>query len=132
MKPTRPASRRRHAGSLSMELVVATSVLTIAVIPFAYSFLSEQRLIRHAYHHAVAMELVDGEAEILAAGALNQFAEGETVYPLATGAATNLPAGRFVLRRQGASGLLEWRADKPAPGGNVRREFRLRPVGGAQ
>lgn len=132
MKPKCPSSGQRNAGSLSMELVVAISVLTIAVIPFAYSFLGEQRLLRHAYHHAAAMELVDGEAEILAAGGLNRFAEGETAYPLTAGAATNLPPGRFRLHRQGSAGVLEWRPEKPVPGGNVRREFRLLSAGGAQ
>lgn len=115
-----------------MELVVATSVLTLAVIPFGFSFLSEQRLMRHAHHRAVALELVDGEAEILAAGALVQFPEGESNYPLTVGAATNLPPGSIVLRRRGSSGELEWRTEKPLPGGKVHRAFRLRSEGGVR
>jgi hypothetical protein len=129
MKSVGPSIRRRRAGSLSMELVVAIGVLSVAVIPFGYSFVHEQRLIRHAYHRAAALERVDGEAEILAAGAIRQFPEGESVYPVA---ATNLPPGRFLLRRNGMHGSLEWQPEKVVHGGPVRREFHLLVAGGAR
>lgn len=118
-------SRRRQAGALATELVVAVGVLTTAVIPFAYSYLHEQRLIRHAYHHAVAMELVDGEAELLAAGALVTIPEGQSLYPINSPAATNLPSGRFLVSRSGNTGALEWQPERVVHGGTVRREFRL-------
>jgi hypothetical protein len=124
-----PARRRRCVGSLSLELVVAIGVLSVAVIPFGYSFVHEQRLIRHAYYRAAALERVDGESEILAAGAIRRFPEGESVYPVT---ATNLPPGRFLLRRTGTQGSLEWQPEKVVHGGSVRREFHLLVPGGAR
>lgn len=115
----------RRAGALATELVVAVGVLTSAVIPFAFGYLHEQRLIRHAYHHAIAMELVDGEAERLAAGALGGFPEGQSVYTVTGPAADSLPPGRFLLARRGNSGALEWQPERAVHGGQVRREFRL-------
>jgi hypothetical protein len=129
MNRVAPARSRRCAGSLSMELVVAIGVLSVAVIPFGYSFVHEQRLIRHAYQRAAALERVDGEAEILAAGAIQRFPEGESVYPVT---ATNLPPGRFLLRRNGMHGSLEWQPENIVHGGPVRREFHLLVRGGAQ
>ncbi len=129
MKTPLEAAGRTCAGSLSIELVVAIGVLTVAVIPFGYSFVHEQRLMHHAYHRAAAMVRVDGEAELLAAGAIRDFPEGESVYPAV---ATNLPPGRFLLRRTGLAGSLEWQPEKVIHGGPVRRNFRSASVGGSR
>lgn len=112
------------------ELVVAVAILTIALLPLAYSYVNNQRLLRHAHHRAAALELVDGEAEVLAAGALLKFPPGESTYPMPTGAITNLPAGRFILVRTDRSGTLTWQPDRPLLGGGVRREFHLLPPTG--
>src|SRR5258708_34004562 len=62
------APRVRQNGFLMTEMLVALAILLGALLPLAYSLASEKRLARAAYQRAVAMELVDGEMEILAAG----------------------------------------------------------------
>ena len=63
----------------------------------AYSFASERRLARAYYQRAVAMEIVDGEMEVLLAGEWRDFPPGTQDYRVHCGAATNLPPGRFIL-----------------------------------
>src|SRR5207247_5331359 len=71
-----PGSERRRAGLLMVELLVAMALITGALLPLAYSLASERRLVRATYQRAVAMEIVDGEMEVLAAGRLAAFAPG--------------------------------------------------------
>ena len=78
-----------------MELLVAMALLVGALLPLAYSIVSEKRLARAYYQRAVAMEIVDGEMETLAAGEWATFSSGIHEYPVRAGAATNLPPGRF-------------------------------------
>ncbi|MDB6112006.1 MAG: hypothetical protein JWR69_3756, partial [Pedosphaera sp.] len=66
------ASRRakrdgRRCGALSTELIVAMAILVIAAMPLALSFAQEGKVLRQSYQKAAAMELVDGEMEILLA-----------------------------------------------------------------
>ena len=51
MKSVGPSIRRQCAGSLSMELVVAIGVLSVAVIPFGYSFVQDIQSFGIARHH---------------------------------------------------------------------------------
>ena len=60
-----PARRR---GWLMVELLAAKKLLLGALIPIAYSIASEKRLAHSYYQRAVAMEIVDGELDVLAAG----------------------------------------------------------------
>ncbi|MDW8310479.1 MAG: hypothetical protein RMK20_13985 [Verrucomicrobiales bacterium] len=122
------AARRRRlcCGALMTELAVAMSLLLIALLPLSYSILSERRLARALYQRAVAMELVDGELEVLAAGAWRAFAPGMHEYPVRAGAATNLPPGRFVLTVSAERLRLEWQPASGGHGGPVVREVRLR------
>jgi len=109
-------------GSLTIELMVALGILTATVIPLAYSFVQEQRVCRAYYWRAVAMEIVDGEMEILAAGAWHDFKEGAHPYAVTAEAAKNLPPGKFVLGVRGQHLRLEWRPDSPRNGATVVRE----------
>ena len=122
----------KQRGSVIAELVVAISLLTVTVIPFAYSFLNSERLMRQAQYRAVAMEVVDGEVEVLALGGLSRKPEGESLMVFHRGAATSLPKGQFVLVRRGNQGALEWKPERPLLGGAVRREFQLLGIGGAK
>jgi len=108
------------------ELAVATSLLLVALLPLSYSIMSERRLARALYQRAVAMELVDGETEALAAGGWRAFAPGVHEYPVRAGAATNLPPGRFVLTVTPERVRLEWQPAVKRHGGPVARELRLR------
>jgi len=108
------------------ELLVAMALLTGVLLPVAYSFSSERRLARASYQKAVAMELVDGEIEALAAGEWKSFKPGSQNYSVKAGAATNLPPGKFVLTVNSTSLKLEWQPAIKDQGGSVVREVTVR------
>ncbi len=109
-----------------VELLVAMALLTAAVLPLAYSFAAERRLSRSQYQRAVAMEIVDGEFEVLQAGAWRAFTPGTHEYTITAGAATNLPPGRFILNVATNRLSLEWRPAIKHHGGSVLREAPLK------
>lgn len=105
-----PAFRKfRHArGFLEVDLVVAVSILTLAVLPLGYGFVQQRQALKTYYCRGVTDEIVDGEMEILLAGAGRNLPEGQQDYTVHAKAATQLPAGRFQLTRTGNHLLLEW------------------------
>jgi hypothetical protein len=109
-----------------MELLVALALLIGAVLPLAYSIASEKRLARALYQRAVAMEIVDGEMEVLAAGAWRGFTNGTSEYTVAAAAATNLPPGRFLVTVSGDRVRLLWQPSVKQHGGPVVREVGLK------
>lgn len=115
----RPTSCR---AMLTTELVVAMAILFIALIPLAYSVSRDQLACRAYYQRAVAMEIVDGEMEILLAGEWQAFKEGRQGYPVTNLAVTNLGKGEFILTRSNQWIRLEWRPAKTGRGGRVVRE----------
>ena len=102
------AIRRRRSGALMTELFIAMAIMVGVLLPLAYSIISEKRLARTAFHRAVAMEIVDGEMEILAAGEWRSFVTGKHEYPIHAIAATNLPPGKFLLTVNTNKVRLEW------------------------
>ena len=119
-----PRSGRRR-GSLLVDLTVAMFLLVGLLLPLIYSVASERRLARGAYQHTIAMEIVDGEIEILAAGEWRSFPIGVQDYPVKAAAATNLPPGRFVLDLRTNRLRLEWQPVAQAPHPAVVREVQL-------
>lgn len=114
--------RRQKCASLMTELVVAMAILIFALIPLAYSIIGEKRLARATYQRAVAMEIVDGEMEVLAAGGWHAFNTGTTNYHVRAGAATNLPPGEFLVTITAEKIRLEWKPSVKHQGGSVLRE----------
>ena len=104
------------------ELVMAMAILVIAMLPLAYSVNSDARLFRATYQRAVAMEIVDGEMEVLVAGEWHAFTPGSHPYPVKAGALTNLPPGEFILTIDTGKVRLEWRPAAKDQGGPVSRE----------
>lgn len=121
------SNRSRHGqrGLLTAELLVGVAILMMAIFPVALSFVKEQRLCRAYYHRALAMEIVDGEMEALAAGEWRAFAAGVQEYTPRARSATNLPPGRFQLTILERGVRLEWRPAKRDKGGPVIREVTL-------
>ena len=117
--------RIRNGGWLVAELMIALIVVVIALIPLAFSFRSEQKLLRAEYNQAVAMEIIDGEMELLHAGDWRSILEGEHPYKVTANAATNLPPGGFFLSRTGAMMRLEWRPNKKGAGGKIFRDVTM-------
>jgi hypothetical protein len=121
-----PSKFNHNHGWLAAELMFALTVIIVALIPLAYSFRSEQKILRSHYNQAVAMEIVDGEMELLHAGDWRKILEGEQPYKVTANAATNLPPGAFFLSRTGAMFRLEWRPLKKNSGGQIFRDVTMR------
>ena len=121
-----PVSPDRRSGFLMVDLAVAISLLAIAILPLAYSFMQERDWLRAEYQRGVAMEIVDGEMEILAAGGWHHFTDGTQNYPVYAPAAANLPPGKFQLTKNGSHLRLEWTPDKRRLIGPVVREVNVK------
>lgn len=120
-----PSSRRRQAAVLMTDLVVAMSFICLAAIPLATSFTQERRILLTSYQRAVALEIVDGEMELLVAGEWRRYANGiHQLTPVAT-AATNLPPGKLQLTVKDKHLVLEWLPEQSQRSLIVRREASL-------
>jgi len=111
------------AGSILIaELVVAMGIVIAVLVPLSIGFVKDAHLLRAEYYRTVAMEIVDGEMEILVAGEWRAYPEGTHEYKVPARAAANLPRGKFVLTRTGNRLRLEWSATSARGIGKVVRE----------
>jgi hypothetical protein len=117
---------RRRGGFLEADLAVGLAILIIAVLPLGYSIARERQVLRLEYSRGVADELVDGEMEILAAGAARNLPDGAQNYPIHAAAANQLPPGHFELTKSGNHLRLEWLPDARRGLGFVVREATLK------
>ena len=108
------------------DLIIGMAILTLAIMPLTYSFIRERQLLRIEYLRSVAVEIVDGEMEVLAAGEWQDFPDGQQVYTIHAKAATHLPPGHFQLTKTGKHLRLEWQSDKRQGIGPVVREITLK------
>jgi hypothetical protein len=115
-------NRSAKSGSLLVELMVAMAILVSISIPLLSAFAQAQKSMRARYQRAVAMELIDGEMEILTAGEWREFKEGSQPYPLQGGSARNLPPGGATLTITNGRVRLEWAPAKRDAGGKITRE----------
>jgi len=122
----RDSRRRRARGALSVDLLVGLAIFTLAVLPLGVSFAREMQLVRAAYWRALAMEIVDGELEVLAAGEGRAIADGQSAYVVRAPTVTNLPPGRFQFTKSGNRLRLEWQPERRQGVGAVVREATLR------
>ncbi|HWD20825.1 MAG TPA: type II secretion system protein [Verrucomicrobiae bacterium] len=122
MRTRQNPSRR---GFLLVEMTVGMAILLIAVIPLAYGMRSETQAFRGAYQRAIAMEIVDGELEALAASGGQNLPEGPSLYPVRARSATNLPDGNFRVTKMGRRLALEWAPAEKCGVAPVRREVTL-------
>jgi hypothetical protein len=111
-----------RTGALMIEFLVAMALVMGALLPLAYSVAKENRLARALYQRAIAMEIVDGEIEVLAAGGWETLTNGTSEFPIRALAATNLPPGHFFVIRADKRIKLEWRPQVKQHGGAVARE----------
>lgn len=118
------ASRRR-AGLLMTDLVVSMALLCLAILPIVLGLAQERRYLRANYHHAIAMEIVDGEMELLVAGEWRNYPDGTHQLTPRAKAAANLPPGRFQLTVAQKHLRLEWLPNQAGHGGAVLREVTL-------
>jgi hypothetical protein len=123
MKLSKTRRWRISAGFLEVDLAVGVTILALAIIPLGFSFARERDALRADYFRAAAMEVVDGETEILAAGDWRNYPDGSREYTVHSQAAANLPPGHFQLTKTGNHVRLEWAPEKHRGTGVVVREF---------
>jgi len=90
------------------ELIGAMLILSVVFMSLTLVLVKDQRTCRKYYYKAVAMEIVDGEMEVLRAGYWKEFKQGAQPYPTTANSATNLPEGELRLTLQGEKIRLEW------------------------
>jgi hypothetical protein len=105
-----------------VDLLVAMAIFALAIMPLAFSYVRETRLLRAEYFRGMAMEIVDGEMEVLVAGEGRNLPEGSQPYTVHANAAAHLPPGRFQLTKAGKHLRLEWASDERQCIGMVVRE----------
>ena len=107
-------------------MMVGLAILTIAVLPLAYSFVRERQMLRIEYSRCIINEIVDGEMEILAAGAARNLPDGAQNYTVHANAMNLLPPGHFELAKNGNHLRLAWMPDKRRGVSAVIRETTLK------
>lgn len=125
-RSSRRGARHGRRGSLMTELLFAVSILLLAFFPLALAFLNEQKLCRAYYYRALAMEIVDGEMEVLVAGEWRALPPGVQAYQPLANARTNLPPGRFELTLGNNALRLAWTPTRHDLGGPVVREVKVK------
>jgi len=103
---------RQERGFMMVDLFVGMAILAVAILPLAFAYVKESRMLRAEYFHGVAMEIVDGEMEILAAGEWRDVPDGSRPYLVHGRAAASLPPGHFQLTKTGPRLRLEWKTDQ--------------------
>ena len=118
----------RNRGFLMTDLMVAMAILGLVLVPLTLSLLPQQRLATKLYQDAVLLELMDGELEVLQAGAWREETPGRRVYRVRGEARRSLPEGEFYLVLGDDRIRLEWHPADMGVGGRsvVAREVMRR------
>jgi hypothetical protein len=119
--------RRKERGSVLLaELIGAMLVLTVALMSLTLVLVKDQKTCREHYFKALAMEIVDGEMEVLRAGYWKEFNQGIQHYPTTAQSMKNLPEGELQLTLDGKRLQLEWTPKEDRyQSGRVVREVNL-------
>ena len=117
---------RRAGGFLEIDMMVGMAILVLAVMPVGYSIVRERHVLKLEYCRSVADEIVDGEMEILAAGAAKNLPDGSQRYAVRAEAAGQLPPGHFQFTKTGNHLRLEWQPDRPRGLAAIVREANLK------
>jgi len=110
---------------LSTDLMVAMAILGLALLPLSLTILPQQQVARTHYERAVLYELMDGELEVLQAGAWREFSAGTHPYQVKGSSVASLPEGAFLLKVAQDRLRLEWH---PASTANRKRAVVAREV----
>ena len=123
-KPTSATLRRQ--GLLMTEVMIGLAIIGLAIFPLAYSFAQESKYLRRCYERSVAMEIVDGEMEIIRAGGWRSFTNGVHALKTTARSVANLPPGELRLTLTEKRARLEWLPANSSPGSPVVRETTLK------
>jgi hypothetical protein len=110
-------------GFASMDLFLAMAIFLVGFFSLAYLSTREMKLARAYYFDAIALSLVDGELEVLAAGAWRELPVGESSYRSSAATMKLLPPGEFRATRTDRLIRLEWIPASRRNGRHTVREF---------
>ena len=111
---------------LQLDVAVAITVLALVFIPLSISSSGDLDLARRHYFEAVALQLIDGEMDVLLAGERRKYTTGEHRITPVGEAVQNLPEGEFVLTVHDQKLTLAWVPKKWAKWGRVERVVELK------
>ncbi len=111
---------------LQLDVAVAITVLALVFIPLSISSSGDLDLARRHYFEAVALQLIDGEMDVLLAGERQKYTTGEHRITPVGEAVQNLPEGEFVLTVQEQKLTLAWMPNKRAKWGRIERVVELK------
>jgi hypothetical protein len=111
---------------LQLDVAVAITVLALVFIPLSVSSSGDLDLARRHYFEAVALQLIDGEMDVLLAGERQKYTTGEHRITPVGEAVQNLPEGEFVLTVQEQKLTLAWMPTKRAKWGRIERVVELK------
>jgi len=111
---------------LQLDVAVAITVLALVFIPLSISSSGDLDLARRHYFEAVALQLIDGEMDVLLAGERRKYTTGEHRITPVGEAVQNLPEGKFVLTVHDQKLTLAWVPTKRAKWGRVERVVELK------
>ena len=123
----RPTTRlAKHLAFLQLDVAIALTVLALVFIPLSVSSSGGLDLARRHYFEAVALQLIDGEMDVLLAGERRKYTTGEHRITPVGEAVQNLPEGEFVLTVHDQKLTLAWVPTKRAKWGRVERVVELK------
>jgi len=123
----RPTTRlTNRLAFLQLDVAVAITVLALVFIPLSVSSSGDLDLARRHYFEAVALQLIDGEMDVLLAGERRKYTTGEHRITPVGEAVQNLPEGEFVLTVHDQKLTLAWVPTKRAKWGRVERVVELK------
>ncbi len=126
MRNTNRPKASHRSGLLMTEAMIALAIVSIAILPLAYSFAQENKYLRRCYERSVAIEVVDGEMEIIRAGGWRQFTNGVHTLTTTARSATNVPPGELRLTLTDKQARVEWLPAETSHGSPVVREAVLK------
>ena len=116
----------RRRAFLQLDMAIALSLLALVFIPLSVSSSGGLDLARRHYFEAVALQLIDGEMDVLLAGERRKYTLGEYGITPVGEAVQNLPEGKFVLTVKQKQLTLTWVPTKRAKWGRVERVVQLK------
>ena len=123
----RPTTRlTNRLAFLQLDVAVAITVLALVFIPLSVSSSGDLDLARRQHFEAVALQLIDGEMDVLLAGERRKYTPGEHQIKPVGEAVQNLPEGEFVLTVHDQKLTLAWVPTKRAKWGRVERVVELK------
>ena len=123
----RPTTRlANRLAFLQLDVAVAITVLALVFIPLSVSSSGDLDLARRQYFEAVALQLIDGEMDVLLAGERQKYTTGEHRITPVGEAVQNLPESEFVLTVHDQKLTLAWVPTKRAKWGRDERVVELK------